>query len=54
MNTCILITIGALSGSGRGSSGNAKVSVEIPVTLAPGKNTIDLLSFTVGLQVLPS
>ncbi|XP_044480670.1 beta-galactosidase 8 [Mangifera indica] len=41
---------GKLAGSGRGSSGNAKVSVEIPVTLAPGKNTIDLLSFTVGLQ----
>ncbi|XP_038705830.1 beta-galactosidase 8 [Tripterygium wilfordii] len=41
---------GRLAGSGIGSSGNAKVSVEIPVTLVPGKNTIDLLSLTVGLQ----
>lgn len=38
-------------GSGTGSSNNAKVSVKIPVTLQPGKNTIDLLSLTVGLQV---
>ncbi|XP_031256445.1 beta-galactosidase 8 isoform X2 [Pistacia vera] len=41
---------GKLAGSGRGSSSNAKVSGEFPVTLVPGKNTIDLLSFTVGLQ----
>ncbi|XP_021887024.1 beta-galactosidase 8 [Carica papaya] len=41
---------GKLAGSGTGSSNNAKVSVKIPVTLQPGKNTIDLLSLTVGLQ----
>ncbi|XP_044506451.1 beta-galactosidase 8-like [Mangifera indica] len=41
---------GKLAGSGIGSSGNAKVSVEMPVELVPGRNTIDLLSFTVGLQ----
>ncbi|PON71842.1 Glycoside hydrolase [Parasponia andersonii] len=41
---------GKLAGSGRGNSGNSKVSVEISVTLVPGKNTIDLLSLTVGLQ----
>ncbi|KAL5765826.1 hypothetical protein ACOSP7_016443 [Xanthoceras sorbifolium] len=38
------------AGSGKGSSSNAKVTVDIPVTLVPGKNTIDLLSLTVGLQ----
>ncbi|KAL6199950.1 hypothetical protein ACLB2K_029732 [Fragaria x ananassa] len=32
------------NGSGTGNSGNAKVSVEIPVEFASGKNTIDLLS----------
>ncbi|KAF7119915.1 hypothetical protein RHSIM_Rhsim13G0093500 [Rhododendron simsii] len=36
---------GKLAGSGKG-----KVALEIPVTLVPGKNTIDLLSMTVGLQ----
>ncbi|RVW38790.1 Beta-galactosidase 8 [Vitis vinifera] len=36
--------------SGTGNSGNAKVTVDIPVTLIHGKNTIDLLSLTVGLQ----
>ncbi|KAJ4848912.1 Beta-galactosidase 8 [Turnera subulata] len=41
---------GKLAGSGNGNSGNAKVGVEIPVTLVPGKNSIDLLSLTVGLQ----
>ncbi|KAK9940163.1 hypothetical protein M0R45_016836 [Rubus argutus] len=41
---------GKLAGSGTGNSGNAKVSVEIPVEFATGKNTIDLLSLTVGLQ----
>lgn len=41
---------GKLAGSGTGNSGNAKVSVEIPVEFASGKNTIDLLSLTVGLQ----
>ncbi|KAJ9178139.1 hypothetical protein P3X46_010048 [Hevea brasiliensis] len=41
---------GKLAGSGAGeSSGNAKVSVDIPITVVPGKNTIDLLSLTVGL-----
>lgn len=34
-------------------SGKGKVALEIPVTLIPGKNTIDLLSLTVGLQVRP-
>lgn len=41
---------GKLAGSGTGNAGNAKVAVEIPVTLLPGKNTIDLLSLTAGLQ----
>ncbi|KAH8499418.1 hypothetical protein H0E87_018068 [Populus deltoides] len=41
---------GKLAGSGTGNVGNAKVAVEIPVTLLPGKNTIDLLSLTAGLQ----
>ncbi|GLU19005.1 hypothetical protein SLE2022_352760 [Rubroshorea leprosula] len=41
---------GKLAGTANGNSGNAKVAVEIPVTLVPGKNTIDLLSMTVGLQ----
>ncbi|GKU93583.1 hypothetical protein SLEP1_g7166 [Rubroshorea leprosula] len=41
---------GKLAGSANGNSDNAKVAVEIPITLVPGKNTIDLLSMTVGLQ----
>ena len=41
-----------LIGSGRGSGDNSKVSLEIPITMVPGRNTIDLLSLTVGLQVL--
>ncbi|XP_062013758.1 beta-galactosidase 8 [Rosa rugosa] len=41
---------GKLAGSGTGNSGNAKVSVDIPVEFASGKNKIDLLSLTVGLQ----
>ncbi|KAK0606316.1 hypothetical protein LWI29_036436 [Acer saccharum] len=41
---------GKFAGGGKGSSSNAKVTVDIPVTLVPGKNTIDLLSLTVGLQ----
>ncbi|GLT81831.1 hypothetical protein SLE2022_002610 [Rubroshorea leprosula] len=41
---------GKLAGSANGNSDNAKVAVEIPITLVPGKNTIDLLSLTVGLQ----
>ncbi|XP_010689565.2 beta-galactosidase 8 isoform X1 [Beta vulgaris subsp. vulgaris] len=30
-------------------TGNHKISVDIPATLNPGKNTVDLLSLTVGL-----
>ncbi|XP_068309481.1 beta-galactosidase 8-like [Pyrus communis] len=41
---------GKPAGSGTGSASNPTVSVEIPVTFASGKNTIDLLSLTVGLQ----
>ncbi|XP_062082059.1 beta-galactosidase 8 [Humulus lupulus] len=41
---------GKLAGTGKGNSGNSKVSLEIPVTFASEKNTIDLLSLTVGLQ----
>ncbi|XP_010253630.1 PREDICTED: beta-galactosidase 8 [Nelumbo nucifera] len=41
---------GKFAGSGSGNSGNAKVTLERPITLIPGKNTIDLLSLTVGLQ----
>ncbi|PKI51981.1 hypothetical protein CRG98_027633 [Punica granatum] len=39
-----------LAGSKAGSSSNAKVAVDIPISLIPGKNTFDLLSLTVGLQ----
>lgn len=39
------------SGSQAGNSGKAKLNVDIPVKLAAGKNRIDLLSLTVGLQV---
>lgn len=38
-------------GSGKGNSNDAKVSIDVPITLIPGKNKIDLLSVTVGLQV---
>ncbi|KAL9322778.1 hypothetical protein ACSQ67_010831 [Phaseolus vulgaris] len=41
---------GKLAGSQAGNSGKAKFTVDIPVTLVAGKNTIDLLSLTVGLQ----
>ncbi|VFQ98096.1 unnamed protein product [Cuscuta campestris] len=41
---------GRLAGSGKGSSNSAKVAVVVPVNLVPGKNNIDLLSLTVGLQ----
>ncbi|KAG5566745.1 hypothetical protein RHGRI_002326 [Rhododendron griersonianum] len=41
---------GKLAGSGKGNSNNAKVSIDVPITLIPGKNKIDLLSLTVGLQ----
>ncbi|KAF5961303.1 hypothetical protein HYC85_002512 [Camellia sinensis] len=39
-----------LDGSGKGNRGNAKVAIEVPITLVPGKNRIDLLSLTVRLQ----
>ncbi|KAK8645399.1 hypothetical protein V6N13_119230 [Hibiscus sabdariffa] len=41
---------GKLAGSGTGNYGNVEVKVDIPITVVPGKNTIDLLSLTVGLQ----
>ncbi|KAG4968475.1 hypothetical protein JHK87_034126 [Glycine soja] len=41
---------GKLAGSQPGNSGKYKFTVDIPVTLVAGKNTIDLLSLTVGLQ----
>ncbi|CAN1249634.1 Beta-galactosidase 8 [Linum perenne] len=41
---------GKLAGTATGNSNNAKISEDIAVTLVPGKNTIDLLSLTVGLQ----
>nr|GME21068.1 beta-galactosidase 8 [Ipomoea batatas] len=41
---------GKLAGSGKGGSNDAKVSINVPVSLVPGKNKIDLLSLTVGLQ----
>lgn len=43
--------IGNFSGSQAGNSGKAKLNVDIPITLVAGKNKIDLLSLTVGLQV---
>ncbi|KAI8008370.1 Beta-galactosidase 8 [Camellia lanceoleosa] len=41
---------GKLAGSGEGNRGNGKVAIEVPITLVPGKNRIDLLNLTVGLQ----
>nr|QSM07474.1 beta-galactosidase 8 [Ipomoea batatas] len=41
---------GKLAGSGKGGSNDAKVSINVPVSLVAGKNKIDLLSLTVGLQ----
>ncbi|KAK2433960.1 beta-galactosidase [Trifolium repens] len=41
---------GKLAGSKAGNSENAKVNVDIPITIVVGKNTIDLLSLTVGLK----
>ncbi|XP_057454739.1 beta-galactosidase 8-like [Lotus japonicus] len=41
---------GQLAGSQAGNSDKAKITVDIPIKLAAGKNTIDLLSLTVGLQ----
>lgn len=39
------------TGSGKGRNSNSKVSLDVPISLVPGKNKIDLLSVTVGLQV---
>ncbi|GFQ04067.1 beta-galactosidase 8 [Phtheirospermum japonicum] len=41
---------GQLAGSGKGRYDKPKISIDVPVTLRPGKNKIDLLSLTVGLQ----
>ncbi|KAL8130681.1 hypothetical protein V2J09_019836 [Rumex salicifolius] len=41
---------GVHAGAKFGSSSNAEVSSDVPVTLKTGKNAIDLLSLTVGLQ----
>ncbi|CAJ1979329.1 unnamed protein product [Sphenostylis stenocarpa] len=41
---------GKLAGSRTGNHEKANVKVDIPITLVSGKNTIDLLSLTVGLQ----
>ncbi|XP_073149103.1 beta-galactosidase 8-like [Henckelia pumila] len=41
---------GELAGSGKGSHDNRKVSIDVPISLIPGKTKIDLLSLTVGLQ----
>ncbi|XP_047939162.1 beta-galactosidase 8 [Salvia hispanica] len=41
---------GKVAGSGNGRNSNPKVSLDVPVSLVPGKNNIDLLSSTVGLQ----
>lgn len=41
---------GKLAASKFGVSGNHKISADIPVMLQTGRNTIDLLSLTVGLQ----
>lgn len=43
MGTCI--------GSGMGNSSSAKFTLEKPIILVSGHNTIDLLSLTVGLKV---
>lgn len=40
------------AGRGIGNSGNAKVTLEKTIMLSRGNNTIDLLSATVGLQVV--
>ena len=40
------------AGSGIGNSHNAKVTLEKAIMLLQGNNTIDLLSATVGLQVV--
>ncbi|KAL6510901.1 Beta-galactosidase 8 [Orobanche gracilis] len=42
---------GQLAGSDKGRNSNPNVSIDVPVTLLPGKNKIDLLSLTVGLKL---
>lgn len=42
----------SITGRGSGSASNAKITLEKTITLIQGRNTIDLLSTTVGLQVL--
>ncbi|KAI3461445.1 hypothetical protein Pfo_018108 [Paulownia fortunei] len=41
---------GELAGSAKGRNSNPEVSIDVPISLIPGKNKIDLLSLTVGLQ----
>ncbi|KAL8516052.1 hypothetical protein ACS0TY_014649 [Phlomoides rotata] len=41
---------GELAGSVIGSYSNPNVSLDVPISLIPGNNKIDLLSLTVGLQ----
>ncbi|CAA6662429.1 unnamed protein product [Spirodela intermedia] len=41
---------GGIAGRGSGSASNAKIILEKTITLIQGRNTIDLLSATVGLQ----
>ncbi|OMP05297.1 hypothetical protein CCACVL1_01966 [Corchorus capsularis] len=41
---------GKLAGSGNGKNSDSRVTLKIPITVATGTNTIDLLSVTVGLQ----
>lgn len=51
--SCIYVLVGFFSGRGIITANTGKISVDIPVTFASGKNTIDLLSLTIGLQVSP-
>ncbi|XP_051120653.1 beta-galactosidase 8-like isoform X2 [Andrographis paniculata] len=41
---------GELAAAGKGSHSNPNVSMDVPFSVLPGKNKIDLLSLTVGLQ----
>ncbi|KAL9272727.1 Beta-galactosidase 8-like protein [Drosera capensis] len=41
---------GKPAGTQFGHSGNAKISIDLPITLTQGTNKIDLLSLTIGLQ----
>ncbi|KAI3706395.1 hypothetical protein L6452_24105 [Arctium lappa] len=45
-----LFVNGQLEGSAIGNANNPEVSKDIPITLKPGKNKLDLLSVTVGLK----